>query len=202
MKKTFMIAAALCAAFSLAACAQNKTKTEAETKTETEMKSDNILVAWFSWSHNTETVAKHIAEKTGADLFRIERVKDYPTEYNACTEDAKKEVDGKIYPEIKGLPENFDKYKTIIVAAPVWWYTAPMPVMTFLEKSGLDFSGKTVIPLCTAYTGEYNCLKDIVKATPDAEHEDGICVVTKEMGGKGLESKYAEVDKWLEGLGL
>ena len=188
--KRILTAAALL--LCIAACGQNNNNKMTDNKT---------LVAWFSWSQNTETMAKYIAEKTGADLFRIERVKPYPTEYNPCTEDAKNEVDNKIYPEIKGLPENFDQYKTIIVAVPVWWYTAPMPVFTFLEKSGLDFSGKTVIPFCTAYTAEYNTLKDIVKVTPAAEHKDGICVVTKEMGGKGLDKKHAEVDAWLKKIG-
>ena len=70
-----------------------------------------------------------------------------------------------------------------------------------MEKSGLDFSGKTVIPFCTAYTAEYNTLKDIAEVTPSAEHKDGICVVTKEMGGKGLDKKHAEVDAWLKKIG-
>ena len=29
---------------------------------------------------------------------------------------------------------------------------------------------------CTAYTAEYNTLKDIVKAAPDAEHSEGLNV--------------------------
>ena len=166
------------------------------------MNNGKTLVAWFSWSHNTEVMAKYIAEKTGAELFQIERVNPYPEEYKPCTVEAKKEVDGKIYPAIKALPENFDKYETIIVGAPVWWYTAPMPVFTFLEKSGLDFSGKTVIPFCTAYTAEYNTLEDIVKVTPTANHKEGICIVTKEMDGKNLDGKKPQVDAWLKAIGL
>lgn len=176
-----------------AACGQNNNK---------KMDNNMTLVAWFSWSGNTEAAVKHIAEKTGADMFRIERVKPYPEEYDPCTVDAKNEVDNKIYPAIKGLPKNFDQYKTVIVAVPVWWYTAPMPVFTFLEKSGLDWSGKMVIPFCTAYTAEYNTLKDIVKATPEAEHLDGLCVVTKEMEGKGMEKNFSKLDKWLGEVGL
>ena len=190
MKRILTAAAIL---FSLVACGQNPSKKMTESKT---------LVAWFSWSYNTEVMAKYIAEKTGADLFQIERVKPYPGEYDPCTVEAKKEVDERIYPAIKALPENFDQYETIIVAVPVWWYTAPMPVFTFLEKSGLDFSGKTVIPFCTAYTAEYNTLKDIVKVTPTANHKEGICVVTKEMGGKNLEDKKPEVDAWLKAIEL
>ena len=189
MKRILTLAALL---LTIAACGQNNSKNMTDNKT---------LVVWFSWSQNTETMAKHIAEQTGADLFRIERTEAYPTDYNECADAAKVEVDNKTYPAIKGLPENFDQYKTIIVAVPVWWYTAPMPVFTFLEKSGLDFSGKTVIPFCTAYTAEYNTLKDIVKSTPAAEHKDGICIVTKEMGGKGMDKQFGKVDTWLKRLG-
>ena len=190
MKKYISIA--LAALIGIGANAQNNT----------EMNGSNTLVAWFSWSHNTEVLAKHIAQKTGADLFQIERVTPYPTEYDPCTVEAKKEVDQKIYPAIKGLPDNFDRYSTIIVAVPVWWYTAPMPVFTFLEKSGLDFSGKTVIPFCTAYTAEYNTLKDVVKVTPSSEHKDGLCITTQEMGGKNLDGKKPKADEWLKQIGL
>ena len=189
MKRILTLAALL---LTIAACGQNNSKNMTDNKT---------LVVWFSWSQNTETMAKHIAEQTGADLFRIERTEAYPTDYNECADAAKVEVDSKTYPAIKGLPESFEQYQTIIVAVPVWWYTAPMPVFAFLEKSGLDFSGKTVIPFCTAYTAEYNTLKDIVKATPAADHKDGICIVTKEMGGKGMDKQFGKVDNWLKGLG-
>ena len=190
MKKCIILTSA--ALLSLTACAQNNKKVN-ENKT---------LIAWFSWSGNTEAVVNHIAEVTGADTFRIEREKPYPAEYDPCTVDAKNEVDNHVFPPIKGLPENFDQYDTVIVAVPVWWYTAPMPVRTFLEKSRLDWKGKTVIPLCTAYTAEYNTLKDIVKATPDANHLEGLAVITTKMNGEDIDKKFPQVDAWLKKLNL
>ena len=77
-----------------------------------------------------------------------------------------------------------------------------MSVRTFLEKSGLDWSGKTVIPLCTAYTAEYNTLKDIVKAIPDANHLEGITVITTKMNGEDIDKKFPQVDAWLQKTGL
>ncbi|MGN0227995.1 MAG: flavodoxin [Paludibacteraceae bacterium] len=187
-----ILISAITALLSIVACGQNQRN----------MNTSKTLVAWFSWSGNTEAVVKHIAEKTGADLFRIEREKPYPTQYDPCTVDAKNEVDNNVFPSIKGIPENFGKYDTVIVAVPVWWYTAPMPVRTFLEKSGLDWSGKTVIPLCTAYTAEYNTLKDIVKATPEAEHLEGLAVITTKMNGEDIDRKYPQIDAWLNKLNL
>lgn len=144
MKKLMILAAA--ALLCLTACAQNNKK----------MNENKTPIAWFSWSGNTEAVVNHIVEITGADTFRIEREKPYPVEYDPCTMDAKQEVDNNVFPAIKGLPENFDQYKTFIVAVPVWWYTAPMPVRTFLEKSGLNWKGKTVIPQIDAWLKKLN----------------------------------------------
>lgn len=75
MKRIVSLAALL---LSIAARGQNNNNKK--------MTDNKTLVVWFSWSQNTETMAKHIAEKTGADLFRIERVTPYPTDYNECAE--------------------------------------------------------------------------------------------------------------------
>lgn len=60
-----------------------------------------ILVAYFSWSGNTQHVAEYIARQTGGTLFRIEPVKPYPTEYTPCTEVAKAEKEQNARPAIK-----------------------------------------------------------------------------------------------------
>ena len=165
-----------------------------------DLKGKKVLVAYFSWSGNTKYAAQYIAQKLGADEFEIIREKPYPTEYTPCTEDAKAEKEAGERPAIKGKVENMAQYDVVFVCVPVWWYTAPMPVFTFLEQ--YDLKGKTVIPFCTAYSGPSSTLKDIVQATPNSDHRDGICIVTKEMGGKDMESKHAKIDKWLTEIGL
>ena len=165
-----------------------------------DLKGKKVLVAYFSWSGNTKYAAQYIAQKLGADEFEIIREKPYPTEYTPCTEDAKAEKEAGERPAIKGKVENMAQYDVVFVCVPVWWYTAPMPVFTFLEQ--YDLKGKTVIPFCTAYSGPSSTLKDIVKATPNSDHRDGICIVTKEMGGQGMDSKTAKIDKWLGEIGF
>lgn len=166
----------------------------------TSLKGKKTLVAYFSWSGNTREAAHYIAQKVGADKFEIIREKAYPTEYNACTEDAKAEKEADERPAIKGKVENMAQYDVVFVCVPVWWYTAPMPVYTFLEQ--YDLSGKTVIPFCTAYSGPSSTLRDIVSATPKSDHRDGICVVTKEQGGKDMDKKHGKIDKWLTEIGF
>ena len=171
-----------------------------EKKEVMDLKGKKVLVAYFSWSGNTKYAAQYIAKKLGADEFEIIREKPYPTEYTPCTEDAKAEKEAGERPAIKGKVEDMAQYDVVFVCVPVWWYTAPMPVYTFLEQ--YDLKGKTVIPFCTAYSGPSSTLKDIVKATPNSDHRDGICIVTKEMGGQGMESKTAKIDKWLGEIGF
>lgn len=189
------IASIICASllmFSLTACAQNQKSDN--------MKGKKVLVAYFSWSGNTKAAAQYIAQQLNADQFEIVSEKEYPTEYEPCTEVAKAEKEAEECPAIKGKVENFDQYDVVFICAPVWWYTAPMPVFTFMES--YNFEGKTVIPFCTAYSGPSSTLKDIVKATPKSDHRDGICVVTKEMGGTGMDKKHGEIDKWLKEIGF
>ena len=185
------IASILCTSFlmfGLMAYAQNKTTEPTKGK--------KILVAYFSWSGNTKAAAQYIAQQVNADQFEIVSEKEYPTDYEPCTEVAKAEKEAEERPAIKGKVDNFDQYDVVFICAPVWWYTAPMPVFTFLES--YNFEGKTVIPFCTAYSGPSSTLKDIVKATPKSDHHDGICVTTHELGGEGMENNHAKIDKWLK----
>ena len=96
-----------------------------------------ILVAYFSWSGNTQYVAEQIAKQTGGTLFRIEPVKPYPTEYTPCTEVAKKEKEDNARPAIKNKVEDWDSYDTVFIGCPVWWWTAPMIINTFTRLGQL-----------------------------------------------------------------
>ena len=46
------------------------------------MDNKKVLIAYFSWGGNTKSIAEKIQGKTGGDLFRIETVESYPTDYN------------------------------------------------------------------------------------------------------------------------
>ena len=66
--------------------------------------SDNnkkILVVYYTWSEgkNTETLANYIQEKTGADLYQIDVVEPYPSDYNKCVDQAKKEINAGVKPQ-------------------------------------------------------------------------------------------------------
>lgn len=53
----------------------------------------NILIAYFTRTNNTGTVAQAIADLTGGTLYRIETVVPYPEDYTECTEVAREELE-------------------------------------------------------------------------------------------------------------
>ncbi len=96
----------------------------------------------------TEYVAKVIGELTGADMFQVKTVHNYPNRsHQELIDYAKKEADTKTYPKMTSKIRNFDDYDTIFVGFPNWWYDMPMVIYTLFNE--YDFSGKTIIPFCT-----------------------------------------------------
>ena len=87
------------------------------------------------------------------------------------------------------------QYDVVFVCVPVWWYTAPMPVLTFLEQ--YDLKGKTVIPFTTHEgSGLASCVEDVKEAFPDANVTKGFSIY-----GHEVRTNKAKVEKWLQGLG-
>lgn len=43
---------------------------------------------------------------------------------------------------------NWDSYDTVLIGYPIWWGIAAWPTDGFVKAN--DFTGKTVIPFCTA----------------------------------------------------
>lgn len=127
-----------------------ETQTEsAEESTETAEVSDEdgkILVVYFSWSTvgNTEKMASYIQEQTNGDLFEIEPLNPYPSDYEECTDVALAERDENARPEIANLPDSIEEYDAIFIGYPIWWHTAPMIIGTFLES--YDLSDVNVYP--------------------------------------------------------
>lgn len=155
-----------------------------------------VLVAYFSRSGNTRTVANQIKDLTGGDIFEIRVAKPYPTEYRQCTEVAKKEKEADARPALKEKVGDMNVYDVIFVGYPNWWGTAPMAIWTFLESYNL--SGKTVIPFCThGGGGEQNCFKDFVKHTGKATAKKGFII-----NGANASSARPQVEKWLREVGV
>lgn len=155
-----------------------------------------MLIAYFSWSGNTKSIAEHIHQKVGGDLFEIEPVRPYSRDYNTCTDEAKKEQAEQARPELKTRVENLGQYDVIFLGYPNWWSSIPMPVATFLEQ--YDFQGKTIIPFVSHGGGGLaRSVTDIVKLVPRATVAGALAV---SYGGGGSLSR--DIDAWLDKNGV
>ena len=145
---------------------------------------------------NTEIVCNIMSEMIPADVFRIEMKEPYSPVYMTCIDEAKKDLRAKARPELVSMPESIDEYDTVVLAYPNYWGTMPMAVFTFLEA--FDFSGKTILPLCTNEgSGMGGSERDIRNACPGAEVKSGLSIT----GSRAADSKSA-VKSWLSANGL
>ena len=144
---------------------------------------------------NTEVVCNLMKELIEADSFKIEMKNPYSPVYMTCIDEAKKDLRSGVRPELVTYPASLDEYDTIVLAYPNYWGTIPMAVVTFLER--YDFSGKTILPLCTNEgSGLGSSERDIKKYALGAILKKGLSIT----GSRAAESK-ASVQKWLSANG-
>ena len=136
------------------------------------------------------------APRTEADIFKIEMKDPYSPVYMTCIDQAKKDLRAGARPELVSMPESIDEYDTIVLAYPNYWGTMPMAVFTFLEH--FDFSGKTILPLCTNEgSGMGSSERDIKKYAPGAELKRGLSIT----GSEAANAK-GSVQRWFSANGL
>ncbi|MBQ2497920.1 MAG: NAD(P)H-dependent oxidoreductase [Prevotella sp.] len=167
MKKLSIMLAALLV-MSLSACSK-ATKTE-------ENKDMKVLVAYFSASGVTKGVAQQLAEVAGADLHEIKPEQPYTdADLDWRDKESRSSVEMKdknSRPAITDKLENMADYDVVFVGFPIWWYTCPTIINTFMEA--YDFKGKTVVPFATSggSTIEKSC-EDLKATYPDLTWKDG-----------------------------
>ncbi len=154
------------------------------------------LIAYFSWSGNTEQVAQLIQEATGGGLFEITPAVPYTDDYDELLDIARQEQSDSARPELAAQVENWGRYDTVFVGYPNWWSDAPMVVYTFLES--YDWTGKTLIPFNTSASGGFGrSLDNLAGSAAGATFLEGISFTERT-----LEDAQSEVPAWLDGLGL
>lgn len=110
-----------------------------------------ILVSYFSASGVTKKVAERINEAVHGDLFAIEPVEKYTKEDLDWTNKQSRssiEMSQGIKPEILNKVSNLEKYDTICLGFPIWWYKEPTIINKFLEEN--DMSNKKIYVFVTS----------------------------------------------------
>lgn len=167
-----------------------------EAAAETPAEAGGVLIAYFSWSGNTEQMAQLIQAETGGDLFKIEPAVPYTEDYDTLLEVARQEQAEDARPELAAQVENWDSYDVVFVGYPDWWNDAPMAVYAFLET--YDWTGKTLVPFCTSGgSGFGRSLDKLPGSAPGAAILDGLHINGDSVGGAA-----GDVAAWVDGLGL
>ena len=151
-----------------------------------------VLVTYFSASGVTRRVAENIANNIGADLFEIKPKQEYTSEdLNWTNKQSRSSIemnDKSSRPEIVETISNIEEYDTILIGFPVWWYTAPTIINTFIESN--NFLNKILVPFCTSGgTGISGCERDLKNQYPQYTWKDG-----KRLTGR--ETKE-DIENWI-----
>ena len=161
--------------------------------------SGKTLVVYYSATGNTKSVAETIAKITDGDLFEIEPKEPYTDDDLDWTDDdsrVSKEHDDESLRDVELVSttvDNWESYDTVYIGYPIWWGIAAWPVDNFVKDN--DFTGKTVIPFCTAASsgiGDSGNLLEKMAGTGD--WKDG-----ERFHGGASES---DISSWIDGLEL
>ena len=110
------------------------------------------LVAYFSASGTTKQVANNLAKVLGADVFEIVPKQAYTTaDLNWMDKKSRSTLEmnnPSARPQIKNQLKNMAEYDVVFLGFPIWWYTAPRIINTFLES--YNFENKTIVLFATS----------------------------------------------------
>ncbi len=145
---------------------------------------------------NTQIVAEMVHSILSCEIFRIQAISAYPSNYDQAAKVAREELFKGARPEILSRVQDMPGYEAILLGYPNWWGIMPMAVYTFLEQ--YDFTGKTILPFCTHEgSGLGRSEAEIKRLCPKADVREGLAIRGSSVGGA-----KPEIEKWLEKNGL
>lgn len=191
--------------------------TEQQPEEPSNAQESGVLVAYFSWADNAvidgevdavaspsvtapgnvQQLAQWVSERTGGALFSIQVTDPYSSDWDACLERANQERAEDARPELTASVEQLERYDTVFLGYPNWWYGVPMALLSFLEEN--DLSDKQVYLFCSHGTGGLaSSVEQIDEALPDSTAlSENIFDVYEEDAA----SSQQDILAWLEELG-
>ena len=109
---------------------------------------DKILVAYYSKTGHTKAAAQKIAKAAGGALHEIVPAKEYPASYVATVAVAKWEQLKNEKPALNDKVQGFKDYNVVLVGFPIWWFTCPQLIKTFMES--YDFNRQNCLSVLYA----------------------------------------------------
>lgn len=157
----------------------------------------NVLIAFFSATGRTKSVAETISEVTGGNLYEIIPSIPYSQQdLNYNNDDSRANTEQRnpnSRPSINGEVEAMEGYEVVFIGYPIWHGQAPRIISTFIES--YDFSGKKIIPFCTSSSsGIGSSDTNLQSLAGDAEWFKGTRLSS--------DSSRANITTWLGEIGL
>ena len=136
----------------------------------------NVLIAYFSASGVTKEIAEKIANENNYDIFEIvPEVKYTPQDLDWTDKQSRSTIEMNDKTFRPPIVETCDvsKYDTVVIGFPVWWYTAPTIINTFIES--VDLSDKVIKAFCTSGgSGIDKCVNDLKNTYPNLNFKKGM----------------------------
>lgn len=151
------------------------------------------IVIYYSLGGNTKKIAEWIAKNTGADIFRIDTVKPYTGSYNDIVDQGQQEINNHVAPEIKPITVDFNKYDTVIIGTPVWWYTYVPAFKTFFSQ--VDLSDKKVYVFATNGGWIGHTFEDLALACKASKIKGNLNV---SFSNKTLKTSEEKITSWIK----
>ena len=156
------------------------------------IKSDKLLIIYFSRTGNTETFANYIKKNANITSYKIVPSTPYPEDYNTMLNLAQEERNNNSRPEIQNPLTDISQYDIILLGYPIWYSHIPNIIITQLEK--LNLNGKTIYPFNThGGSGVGSSISDIKEYAPGATVKDGYPI-----NGNQIKNKEEEIIDWLD----
>mgnify|MGYP004572910553 FL=1 len=158
---------------------------------------NNKIIIYFSYTGHTRTISNRIKEKLDCDILEIKTVIPYSDDYDSVVNDEQNSESSNHLPEIQDINVDLDKYDTIILGTPVWWYRPVPAIRTFLSHYNLD--GKKIIPFATNAGWLGKTFKEIKEMCPNSKVEKEMSIVFKSYSDT-LVTSEEEIDSWINNL--
>lgn len=146
-----------------------------------------ILVAYYSYSGETEYMAEYIKGLTGGDIYEIEADKIYPYKDEKVIAEARREYEENEYVGLYNAPPDLGQYDMVYLGFPVWNGRLPQVVKTFVNEAGIN--GKNIKPFTACNKdGLGESVNELYALCPDGIIENGIEVNKDYIPGKKCKS--------------
>lgn len=154
------------------------------------------LVVYYSKTGIVDEMAKLIAKKSHADLYRIHSLKKYDADMWKAWDQAQEEIANNTMPQLDGELPDISQYDQIIIGGPVWGYSISNPIHAYLNKT--DFQGKDISVFWTYYDHDEKYVQTLKDSLNDGNYQTGLALSMSIINNPSILER--KVNEWIDKL--